>query len=91
MTWLPEAGELQLGSYPCQMMLSPERLALPDYEYLGRSLGEGKKCRQIRAGAGSVWEPVELGRGGAGKGARSGPEPVRPSEAENRTWGVKNV
>ncbi|XP_027435332.1 UPF0705 protein C11orf49 homolog isoform X4 [Zalophus californianus] len=33
-TWVPEAGELELGSYPGPRMLSPERLALPDYEYL---------------------------------------------------------
>lgn len=70
MTWLPEAGELQLGSSPCAMMLSPERLALPDYEYLGRSLGEGNKCRQIRRGRGrglcgtrSSWDGEERGRG----------------------------
>lgn len=36
-TWVPEARELKLGSYRGQRMLSPERLALPDYEYLGRS------------------------------------------------------
>ncbi|XP_032700555.1 UPF0705 protein C11orf49 homolog isoform X3 [Lontra canadensis] len=33
-TWVPEAGVLELGSYPGPRMLSPERLALPDYEYL---------------------------------------------------------
>lgn len=36
-TWVPEARVLEPGSNPGQRMLSPERLALPDYEYLGRS------------------------------------------------------
>lgn len=57
------------------MMLSPERLALPDYEYLGRSFGEGKKSRRIRprCGGGGVWvDPVAVGRGGEGRGGEGG-------------------
>lgn len=70
MTWLPEAAEIQLGSYLCEMMLSPERLALPDYEYLGRSLGEGKKYRQIRRGRGGVC--VGTRRAGMGRSGEGG-------------------
>nr|XP_014716806.2 UPF0705 protein C11orf49 homolog isoform X2 [Equus asinus] len=35
-TWLPEAGKLELGSCCGPRMLSPERLALTDYEYLAQ-------------------------------------------------------
>lgn len=60
------------------MMLSPERLALPDYEYLGRNLGEGKKCRHIRRRRGpcgnrSVWDEDERGRGRVGVLSLLGP------------------
>lgn len=54
-TRVPEAGVLELGSYPGPRMLSPERLALPDYEYLGRSsfsFAEGKKSRRLGPGLG---------------------------------------
>lgn len=74
-TWVPEAGRLKLGSYPGQRMLSPERLALPDYEYLGRSFfsfGEGKKCRRIKPGfekrQGRCLSENGLGWNGEGRG-----------------------
>ena len=60
-TWLPEAGKLELGSCCGPRMLSPERLALTDYEYLGRSFLQLRGRKAVQTNEATVWEG-----GGAG-------------------------